>query len=334
MSAGLHRFFVTAGQFSGERAAHVGEHLALRGEQAHQISRVLRLKAGDRLILLDGDGWEYRVRLDEVRSSAVTGAIESIHPSRPEPRLHLTLYQALVLRDRFETVLQKGTEVGISRFVPVWCERSIVPRGDQIDERRLERWRRIVTEAAEQCERGRVPEVAPAMRFGPALAEAAAGPALLAWEREDARSLREGLRAAVGGTGQAALIPLPPLPQAPLKGVLNARLRPPRPPLPQAGEGEQVGPSAREVCADGRGREGGAMATLALFVGPEGGFSPTEVEAARAAGVHTVSLGPRILRTETAGPVLAALALYEAGDMEPNDPDPDSAVFVAEDTAR
>src|SRR5215210_5325323 len=187
MTAGLHRFFVDPALLGGER-------VALTGAQAHQIGRVLRLKAGDRVVLLDGAGREYVVRLDEVRSSAVTGAVEAARASRPEPSLVLTLYQALVPRDRFETVLQKGTEVGISRFVPVWCERSIVPGGDRIDAGRLERWRRIATEAAEQCERGIVPEIAATVRFAEALDSAGnGGPTLVAWEREDERSVGQGL---------------------------------------------------------------------------------------------------------------------------------------------
>ena len=250
---GLHRFFVDPAILGGER-------VALSGPQAHQMGRVLRLKPGDRIILVDGAGHESVVRLDEVRSSAVAGTVEVVRPSRPEPSLTLTLYQALVPRDRFETVLQKGTEVGVSRFVPVWCERSIVPGGDKIDDGRLERWRRIVTEAAEQCERGIVPEVTPPIRFADALAQAAtAGPTLVAWERERERSIQAGLREALSGDGR----------------------------------------------------------TLGLMVGPEGGFSTIEMELVREAEVLTVSLGPRILRTETAGPVLAALALYEAGDLEP-----------------
>jgi 16S rRNA (uracil1498-N3)-methyltransferase len=236
--------------------------VALSGPQAHQVSRVLRLKVGDRVVLVDGAGQEYRVRLDEVRSSAVSGTVELIRPSRPEPSLILTLYQALVQRDRFETALQKGTEVGISRFVPTWCERSNVS-GERIDEKRLERWRRIVTEAAEQCERGIVPEVTPPVRFDDAIAAGVtAGPLLVAWEREDSTEIRSELAAALK-TGDGGRLP------------------------------------------------------LGLFVGPEGGFTATEIAVARDAGALTVSLGPRILRTETAGPILAALALYEAGDLTP-----------------
>jgi 16S rRNA (uracil1498-N3)-methyltransferase len=260
MTSTTHRFFVEPGLLGGER-------VALSGAQAHQISRVLRLKPGDRVILLDGGVLEYVVRLDEVRSSTVTGTVQATRPKRPEPSLLLTLYQALVPRDRFETVLQKGTEVGISRFVPVWCERSIVPGGDKIDANRLERWRRIVTEAAEQCERGIVPEVTAPLRFPEALAAAVgAGPLVLAWEREHERSIRAGLQGALADV------------------------------------------------TDGAGGQ-----ALGLMIGPEGGFSSLEIESARDAGAVTVSLGPRILRTETAGPILAALALYEAGDLAPGE---------------
>src|SRR5262245_28748063 len=115
MTTGLHRFFVDPAILGGDR-------IALTGHQAHQISRVLRLKPGDRVVFVDGAGRDHVVRLDEVRSSAVAGPVEAVHQSRPEPSLLLTLYQALVPRDRFETVLQKGTEVGIARFVPTWCE--------------------------------------------------------------------------------------------------------------------------------------------------------------------------------------------------------------------
>jgi 16S rRNA (uracil1498-N3)-methyltransferase len=261
MTTTTHRFFVEPGLLGGER-------VALTGPQAHQMSRVLRLKVGDRVVLLDGGAREYVVRLDEVRSSAVAGTVESSRARRPEPSLIVTLYQALVPRDRFETVLQKGTEVGISRFVPVWCERSIVPGGDRMDDHRLERWRRIVTEAAEQCERGIVPEITAPLKFPEALATAAgSGPLLVAWERERERSIRDGLKETLAADGDA--------------------------------------PERR---------------ALGLMIGPEGGFSNLEIEAAREAGAVTASLGPRILRTETAGPILAALALYEAGDLTPPAP--------------
>ncbi|MCC6175497.1 MAG: 16S rRNA (uracil(1498)-N(3))-methyltransferase [Chloroflexi bacterium] len=247
-----HRFFVAPGLLNGDA-------VTLAGPLAHQMARVLRLQTGDRVMLVDGTGNEAIVRLEAVSGQAVSGHMESRRPSRPEPGLRVVLYQALVLREKFEVVLQKGTEVGVSTFVPVWCERSIVSKSDAIDERRLERWRRIVTEAAEQSERGTIPAVEPPLPFQAALTHAlASGPTLIAWERERTRSLRAALRDT----------------------------------LPRG-------------------------STLSIFVGPEGGFSNLEIDAARDAGAIAASLGPRILRTETAGPVIAALALYEAGDMEP-----------------
>jgi 16S rRNA (uracil1498-N3)-methyltransferase len=258
----LHRFFVEPGDLAGDV-------VELDGPLAHQVARVLRLRDGDRVVLLDGSGREGEVELVAVTPSRVRGVVRETRVSGGEPRLAVALYQALVPREKLELVIQKGTEVGVSAFVPVACERSLVRRGDGPDAGRLERWGRIAREAAEQSRRGRVPEVRAPLRFPDALAEAtAAGPTLVAWEGERARPARTALRELLGAP-----------------------------------------PAGRE-----RGR-------LSLFVGPEGGFAPSEIQAARERGAATISLGPRILRTETAGPILAALALYEAGDLEPACPE-------------
>ena len=251
-TSALHRFFV-------DPRACAGDVARVDGPQAHQLARVLRVRPGERVILLDGAGTEHVVELTTVTPRLVEGIVRETRPSVGEPRLFVTLYQGLATREKMETVIQKATEVGASQIVPVRCERSIVPRGEAVDERRLERWRRIATEAAEQSGRGTVPLVRPPLSLDEALAEAAgAGPLLVAWEGERTRSLAEGLRMA---------LPSPP--------------------------------------------------HLSLFIGPEGGFAPREIEQAAKLGAVTVSLGPRILRTETAGPVLAALVLYEAGELEP-----------------
>lgn len=255
-----HRFFV-------EPETILGERVELQGAQAHQIARVLRLRLGERIVLLDGRGHERDVEIVASSAHRVEGIVRSTRPSAGESRLRITLYQALVPRDKLEVVLQKGTEVGVAELVPIHCERSIVPRGEAVDSRRLERWRRIVREAAEQSRRGLVPEVRSPLRLADALVEAAqAGPSILAWEGERQRSLRAVLGTLFGS------------------------------------------PSGKLATPPGR---------LSLFVGPEGGFSSAEVAMADEHGSVTVSLGPRILRTETAGPVMAALALYEANEMGP-----------------
>jgi 16S rRNA (uracil1498-N3)-methyltransferase len=246
----LHRFFVPPESL-------VGDRVSLPADLVHQVARVLRLRAGDQILVLDDHGREQLVRLDQVDARAVRGTSLETRTSRAEPGLRLTLYQALLPREKLEHVLQKGTEVGIAAFVPVATARSLADK-DSVSDVKLRRWRTVVREAAEQSERGRLPQVMPALSFSEALAEArTAGPLLLAWEREAQRGPSVALET-----------------------------------LSRAGRGS-------------------------LFVGPEGGFTASEIEQAREAGALVIGLGPRILRAETCGPLLAALALYGAGEMEP-----------------
>jgi 16S rRNA (uracil1498-N3)-methyltransferase len=226
------------------------------------------------------------VLLASVADGAVEGVIVGERPATGEPPVAITLYQALLPREKFEQVLQKGTEVGVAAFVPVRTERCLVGRLDAVDERRLARWRAIVREAAEQAGRGRLPRVHPPLPLASALQAArTADLRLCAWEEERGQTLRAALRAWAGAGA------------------------------PQCDRGRAGDPAgaggAPRPATDGPGWSGAAR--VALFVGPEGGLTAAEAEAARAAGALTVSLGPRILRAETAGPVLAALVLYELG---------------------
>jgi 16S rRNA (uracil1498-N3)-methyltransferase len=244
--ATMRRFFVPPGAIEGVEAS-------LPPELARRLAAVLRLKRGDRVVLADGRGRDYEVEITALtaRSGAATVVVE--RPSPPEPALELVLYQSLVRPQRFELVLEKGTELGVSRFVPLVSGRAQVKTegGSQ----RAARWRRIVTEAAEQCGRGRVPVVDPPSAFLQAV-RSAPGLRLLPWEGERSRSLCAGLRGAN-----------------------------PKP------------------------------STVSLFIGPEGGFSDEEAALAREAGCVAVSLGPRVLRSETAGIVAAALVMHELGEL-------------------
>ena len=247
-----HRFAVASDQVRGDE-------IHFTAPVAYQLRHVLRLRPGERVTVFDGSGQEYSVTLRRLRDQEAIGQIDERRQLSSEPRLRLSLYQALLPREKFEQVLQKGTEIGISVFRPVVTERSLVPAG-ALDEKRLERWRRILAEAAEQCGRASVPSLEPPQSLKDALHEAAHGPILFAWERESRRGVR---------------------------GALEV------------------------LMADSR------LARLALFVGPEGGFTPAEAAAANTAGARLVSLGPRLLRAETAGPLLAGLAMYAAGELDP-----------------
>lgn len=246
----MHRFFVSPGLL-----AH--SPVTLTGDQAHQIRRVLRLQPGDWVTLLDGEGWTYEAELIAVSSRDVRLTIGRRMQAAGEPPVHITLHQAVLKGERFSWALQKGTEVGVSAFVPLVCERSVIDDLHVVEGKR-DRWRRIIQEAAEQCGRGCVPDLLPAQLMRQAVKAPAQGGALrlIPWEGERITSLREALSGC----------------------NFNDRMH------------------------------------IELFVGPEGGFTDGEVDWARRHGVQPVTLGPRILRAETAGLVAAAAILYQAGE--------------------
>jgi len=154
----MHRFFIAEENFQGKQ-------VILTGKQAHQIRNVLRMRPGDHIIVLDNTGSEYTVVLTEFGRQHVLGEIIYQQPAQAEPRTQITLYQGLLAREKFEWVLQKCTEVGATRFVPTVTERSIIRRQDAITPRKLTRWRDIITEAAEQSCRGRIPQLEAPVNF-------------------------------------------------------------------------------------------------------------------------------------------------------------------------
>lgn len=154
----MHRFFVTTIQ---------NDQVIFSDEQAHQIRQVLRMGVGDRVVVLEnGAGWECEAELAQVTRKGVTAVIHRKVPVTTEPAVTLTLYQCLLKRDNFEWVLQKGTEIGVSRFVPLISKRTVAHAP-----KKLTRWQRIVTEAAEQSGRGCIPEIASPTRYADVLAQ-------------------------------------------------------------------------------------------------------------------------------------------------------------------
>jgi len=250
----IHRFFVPP-EWIDQRQVTLIEDIA------HQIRHVLRMGAGDRIIVLDDSGWEREVELTRMAQNVVMGRVTEERLAPGEPRTKISLYQGVLKAQKLEWVLQKGTELGLIEFVPVVCERSVVGDLEDVD-RKLGRWGRIIREAAEQSGRGRLPVLRPAMLFvqGCQRSKRSGGLALVPWEGEKASSL---------------------------KAVLTAG---------QEGENRPFG--------------------ISLFIGPEGGLTEEEIETARRYAVGPVSLGPRILRADTAGLVAAAAILYELGDWE------------------
>jgi len=155
---------------------------------------VLRARPGDQVVVLDNSGIEYLVTLQSLSREQAQGVVVSKSPGAGEPRARITLYQGVLKSDKFELVLQKGTEVGISSFIPVFCARSI-PRASEKEwaASRLTRWQRIIREAAEQSRRGRIPTLAKPVEFS-AACDAAQGMDLIPWEQEHAVGLKTTLQ--------------------------------------------------------------------------------------------------------------------------------------------
>lgn len=244
----MHRFFVSEDSIRGDK-------VSLDPRVARQLREVLRARQGTRIILLDNTGYEHEVELSWVGRDGGEGMVKDSRPAPGEPRIQIHLYQSILKGDKFELVLQKGTEVGISAFYPVFSLRSVVT---DVRPNKQERWVRVLTEAAEQSGRGRLPLLADPVPFTDAC-EGLEGLSLIPYEEERARGLREVLR-----------------------------------------EGNSTGP-------------------VNLFIGPEGGFEEQEVEFARSQGITPVSLGPRLLRADTAGLVAATAVLYELGELGPQE---------------
>lgn len=232
-----------------------GRSAALPDDAAAHAVRVLRLRAGDAITLFNGDGHEYPARLVSASARELRAEVVSRQSPTREPPLRVALIQALARGEKMDWIVQKATELGAERIVPVTTERSEVKLDAARGEKRLEHWRAVVIAACEQCGRNALPRI-----------EAPVD--LSAWLEANATP------------GPAARWMLHP----------EAATRP---------RDVQASPSM----------------TLELAIGPEGGFGETDLTALRAHGFRELALGPRILRTETAGiAVLAALqALY--GDL-------------------
>lgn len=236
----------------------------LTSEDAKHMG-VLRVRAGEHVVLSDGRGGAFEVEVVEAAErSSQTCTVKLVAPASLPYRPSLTLVQGVSKGERMDLLVRQSVEIGVARIVPALTARCIVKLEGSKRSSRGERWRSIARAAAKQSGQPLVPEVVDPVDFAQAVELASREGDVIVVPWEESRS-----------------------------GAMSAVLR--------------------SVPRD---------ASVFLFIGPEGGFEEAEVDALRAIGAHVVTLGETILRTETAGVIASALAIYELGGLgnggEPN----------------
>ncbi|MDZ7288558.1 MAG: 16S rRNA (uracil(1498)-N(3))-methyltransferase [candidate division KSB1 bacterium] len=240
--------------------------ITLGGDEHVHLARVLHHQVGDRVTVVDGAGLAAECEIIEIGRTVTRLRIIKKNRRLGEPFVHLTLAQAVLKGHRFDWLIEKATEIGVSAFIPLLCERSEARPSPA----KAERWHRLALAAMKQSCRSVCPTVSEPVMFGALCRRASSLPA--AFSAGHSGRLREFdfVLLAHEGSGD----PLMQLASRPLKPRIGL-----------------------------------------VMIGPEGGFSDSELQIARDAGITFWGLGPRRLRAETAGLVAAMKILATFGEL-------------------
>lgn len=171
-----------------------GKTEELSGDDFRYVKNILRLRKGEGLVLFGLGAFEYEgVLKDYGPRSALVEVVR--RKSIPKPDLHVSLVQALPKGEKMDLIVQKATELGVDRIVPVVTSRSIPRLTPEKARHRVERWRKIALEASRQCGRGDVPDISDIESFAKAVSQQERNALrLILWEAESARGLKGILR--------------------------------------------------------------------------------------------------------------------------------------------
>ncbi len=230
--------------------------LFLGGREAHHALHVLRLRRGERVTVLDGAGNQYSSEVEAYDQDKLKLRVLE-KKSIPRPACQITLVQALPKGKLIESIIQKATELGVTRVVPVWSERTVLRLKPAEAIRKQLKWQAVAVEAIKQCGAAWLPKIEPPVGL------------------EEFLKLRQQFELSLVGS---------------------------------LGEGAQ---HPRACFGQFQKNHGRVPASLGFFIGPEGDFTPQEMEALVASGALPITLGPLVLRTETAAIYCLAVAQYE-----------------------
>ncbi len=145
-----------------------GEQIIIDGKDAEHIGRSLRMKIGDEITICDCIGNDYFCKISSI-SDEICCSIMKKEKSKSEPNVHVTLYQAMPKSDKFETIIQKSVELGVTKIVPILTTRCVSRPDKKTMSKKLKRYEKISLEAAKQCGRGIIPEISDIMSFKEAI---------------------------------------------------------------------------------------------------------------------------------------------------------------------
>ena len=241
----MYHFFINQDQVEDD-------HIRIIGPDVNHIKNVLRMGAGEEVLISNGVDKDYLCEVTSVTSQEVTARILTVEEGGRELPARITLFQGLPKGDKMELIIQKAVELGAYEIVPVETKRTVVKLDKKKEEAKLRRWNAVSESAAKQSKRLIVPEVT------------------------GVKSLKETL--VFSKEFDVTVIPFENA-----KGMERTREI-----LSQVKPGMNVG----------------------IFIGPEGGFEDSEIELSESFGAKTVTLGKRILRTETAGLSVLSILSY------------------------
>lgn len=186
----MQRYFIAPGQLTSSEAV-------LTGDDAHHLLKVMRARAGEQIICSDGQGREVLAEITAIEPGLVRAAVVEVLPLLAESAVHVWIAQSLPKGDKLETVIQKGTEIGATRFIPFLSARTVVQYDDRKEAKRVDRWRKIAKEAAEQAHRNRVPDVDAPITWKQLLKNVPeADAAFFCYEKPSGKQLRSALKEA------------------------------------------------------------------------------------------------------------------------------------------
>jgi 16S rRNA (uracil1498-N3)-methyltransferase len=282
------RFYAPPEAFSSDSAS-----VTLTGEETRHLRDVLRLRNGDKIHVFDGAGHEFHCEVRKIsRDTTHAQLINEVSPACPDSPLDLTLAVALLKGEKFDLVVQKATELGVTRVVPVLTARADVKlKSGAEPDRKIARWQRITLEATKQCGRARLMKIDTPITIAELINHSPTADAVR-W-----------MFAERGGASLAKTI----------NDHVRERAR-----VSTGSDSDRINAQRRRGIhlATARGTDTNATERLTALVGSEGGWTGEEITQAFDAGWKIVTLGGRILRAETAAIVIAALLQHRFGDLK------------------